>query len=600
MANIADVFSHIYTTEMNLNSVPTKNGQIILCVDSGKLYIDHNTTRIETTDIIKVENEAALPLAPLDKIYMAQDSGKLYISFDNLWHVIATDVDINDAVRRYQATVDNETGTVSITDGTPVEDVRIGDEIVTPNGVYQKVKDGITTTGPADGSRIEVSGITSPAEVNGAYILTETENVWKHESADYWISSWNNAYYWMISAVDNAANPGSSLFYGYTASPSMPWEVTSWTSSSGATGTPVLENVASEQTVTDTIDLFEYASLPVKPENIVQSVNGNKPDASGNVTIETSSGGLTSVSVGNGLTGNGTSSAPVALDLSNYTGALNVTATSNAVIRGGTSGNYDITIGDSSHGVTVYAAQNNSTVSITSFGSTGNIDLNSANINVGGSSGSTKITLRSSNVSVEPTTGGGTFSVDVTSSGSVKFTAGSIYFNDNASNTAGGFAIVDDDGKLPSSILPESTIDLSNYEAPGAISLNAAISGAALHLDSTGAQLEGDNSVTIQSGNGIHLREVTGLYLNEAGLNQPEGLAQLGPDGKLPVSIIPSTSPSWTKQTISQSNFSTDDSTYGGKYMELDGICSVEVYAADGYKVEFDVKCDCTGNKTRV
>ena len=33
--------------------------------------------------------------------------------------------------------------------------------------------------------------------------------------------------------------------------------------------------------------MFEYASLPIEPENIVQSVNGNKPDANGNVAIET-------------------------------------------------------------------------------------------------------------------------------------------------------------------------------------------------------------------------------------------------------------------------------------------------------------------------
>ena len=93
----------------------------------------------------------------------------------------------------------------------------------------------------------------------------------------------------MISAVEDAANPGSSLFYGYMASQAMPWEVTSWTSSSGAAGTPVVENTPVEQVITNTIDLFEYASLPVEPENIVQSVNGNKPDASGNVTIEAGS-----------------------------------------------------------------------------------------------------------------------------------------------------------------------------------------------------------------------------------------------------------------------------------------------------------------------
>ena len=193
---------------------------------------------------------------------------------------------LENAVRIYDATVEEETGVVTITDGTQVSELAIGDEIRTPDGVYQKIKNNITTTGSADGSRIEVSGITTPAEANGFYILTETDRKWKHESANYWISSWNNAYYWMISAIEDAANPGSSLFYGYTASSSMPWEVTSWTSSSGAAGTPVLENAQVEQVTTNTIDLFEYASLPVEPENIVQSVNGTKPDASGNVTIE--------------------------------------------------------------------------------------------------------------------------------------------------------------------------------------------------------------------------------------------------------------------------------------------------------------------------
>lgn len=448
---------------------------------------------------------------------------------------------LDNAVHIYDATVDAETGVITITDGTQVSELAIGDEIRTPDGVYQKVKDSITTGSPANGTRIEVSGITNPVEANGVYVL-QSENVWKHETENYWITVFSSSgWYWMISNKSNPANPSESLFYASTTTsePGNPWDVTGWDSMPVTSGTPVLENVASEQTVTDTIDLFEYASLPVEPENIVQSVNGNKPDASGNVTIETSSGGLTSVATGDGLTGDGTAGDPITLDLSNYsvesdinlqtsgthsvklskgicgitisdditlksinesialgvgiiynnnpqntagglavvesngklpssiipestvdlsnyTGALNITATSNASIRGGTSGNYDITIGDSSHGVTVYAAQNNPTVSITSFGSSGNIDLNSTNINVGGSSGSTKITLKSSNVSVEPSTGPGTFSVDVTSSGSVKFTAGNIYFNNNASNTAGGFAIVGSEGKLPASIIPVS------------------------------------------------------------------------------------------------------------------------------------------------
>ena len=451
---------------------------------------------------------------------------------------------LENAVRIYDATVAEETGVITITDGTQVSELAIGDEIRTPDGVYQKTKDDITTGSiPDDGSHILISGCTDPTAVNGMYVATGEPNTWKNETGNYWISKLDGygGPWWFIASSQAPANPGaSSIHYRAIAAIAQnPWDANF--TPSHAAGAISVQKYSDLVSKTDTIDLFEYASLPVEPKNIVQSVNGNKPDASGNVTIETSSGGLTSVSVGNGLTGNGTSSSPVTLDLSNYstesdislytagpysvslfkglygitidttgitlksenvsialgvnityndnpqnmaggfaivesngklpnsilpestvdlsnyTGALNITATSNAFIRGGTSGNYDITIGDSSHGVTVYAAQNNPTVSLTSFGSGGNIDLNSANINVGGSSGATKITLKSSNVSVEPTTGGGTFSVDVTSSGSVKFTAGNIYFNDNAGNTAGGFAIVGEDGKLPSSIIPVSS-----------------------------------------------------------------------------------------------------------------------------------------------
>ena len=198
---------------------------------------------------------------------------------------------LDNAVRIYDATVDAETGVITITDGTQVADLAIGDEIRTPDGVYQKTKDSITTGSPANGTRIEVSGITNPVEANGVYVL-QSENVWKHETENYWITVFSSSgWYWMISNKSNPANPSESLFYAFTATsePGNPWDVTGWDSMPTTSGTPVLENVASEQTVTDTIDLFEYASTSVASSDIVQSVNGNKPDASGNVAIETGS-----------------------------------------------------------------------------------------------------------------------------------------------------------------------------------------------------------------------------------------------------------------------------------------------------------------------
>lgn len=85
MATIQDVFSHIYTTEAHLGEVPVKNGQIILCADSEKLYIDHGTTRVSTSDVVQVENQEALPLAPLDKFYITQDTKDIFFYINGTW-----------------------------------------------------------------------------------------------------------------------------------------------------------------------------------------------------------------------------------------------------------------------------------------------------------------------------------------------------------------------------------------------------------------------------------------------------------------------------------------------------------------------------------
>ena len=439
-----------FNTVMNDIFLKPQNGAGTLFIDAMDIQLNECGLN-QPTGLVQLTPEGKIPT----ELYDAGGSG--------------TEIDINAMVRIYDATVDAETGVVTITDGTQVADLRIGDEIRTPDGVYQKIKDNITTTGSADGTRIEVSGITNPADANGVYILTETEKVWKHESADYWISQWTSQEsesFWLIANTSSPSNPGMAIFIGPGSSSSMPWEMSDWSAMNGS-GSPVLENASTEQTITDTLALFEYASLPVEPENIVQSVNGNKPDASGNVTIETSSGGLTSVAVGNGLTGNGTSSSPIKFDLSR------------AVME---------------HDCDINAQGRRFSVSL----------LNEVEISA------TSISLTSD--SLELITGPVNIFIQ---EDSLFIDASQILLNRHNQNAAGGFAVVGEDGKLPSSILPAM-------------------------------------------------------------------------------------SQTWTKAALNQSDFSTTDDTYGGSYKELDGICSVEVYDADGYKVEFDVKCDFTGNKTRV
>ena len=321
----------------------------------------------------------------------------------------------NTTVRIYDATVEGETGVITITDGTQVSELAIGDEIRTPDGVYQKTKDDITTGSiPDDGSHILISGCTDPTAVNGMYVATGEPNTWKNETGNYWISKLDGygGPWWFIASSQAPANPGaSSIHYRAIAAIAQnPWDANF--TPSHAAGAISVQKYSDLVSKTDTIDLFEYASLPVEPKNIVQSVNGNKPDASGNVTIETSSGGLTSVSVGNGLTGNGTSSSPIKLDLSN------------AVMEHNCAIN--------AQGYT-FIVENLSTASIQT------IDIN---LTV-----SSEFSLYFPNYAI---------GVTINAEGiDIRTTA--ILLNAHSQNTAGGFAIVGEDGKLPASIIPVSS-----------------------------------------------------------------------------------------------------------------------------------------------
>lgn len=595
MASVADVFAHIYTTENELNSVAVKNGQIILCTDSGKLYIDHVSTRIGISDIIQVENYDALPLAPLDKFYLTRDNGKIYIYVNDRWSLISLDTDINDAVLRYPATVNSESGVVVITDGTPVTDVRIGDEIVTSDGVYKKVKDSVTIDQPPNGTRIKLSGLTFPEDINGTFIL-QSEDVWKHESHEYWILKYSNS--WLITWTQTPPTKQNSYYYS-RGGESDPWSVTTWYEFDGS-GRPALENIGSTITITDTLDLFEYASLT---PDVVKSVNGVVPDDKGLVTLPdatTEVSGLLSatdktkldslstetpemsVTVGAGLSGKGTSDTPLTLNLSSY--------------------------------------QTNTSISLTS--TAGAVQM---------ISNTSESALYSSNAFVKA-------NIDI-----IEMKGNHLKFNSNDENTAGGLLVIGADGKIPTSLY-DATIDLSDYQTNGPIKLTTTsntgdgsgditittseniilkggnydkieIGNATMHITSEAAVLINGQSGFVFQRNGTDVISESSGYLtisdndinltgnlryNGASVNTSNGLVQLDGTGKILASQLPEMTQSWTKVTINQSNFSTDDNTYGGKYMELDGICSVEVYDADGYKVEFDVKCDFTNSKTRV
>ena len=318
------------------------------------------------------------------------------------------------------------------------------------------------------------------------------------------------------------------------------------------------------------------------------------------------------------------------VDLSAYNGLVGITTTGVSSISNGASGNYKFTLGITSNGVIL--TEDGSTRSIT-VRSMERIHLDGGKIDISGSSvgilSAGKLDLASSQ---------GNIILDAQDSvdANIEMHGTGILWNGAALNTANGLVTLNGSGKIPVSLY-DVTVDLTDYSVSENISIRTTGSSSTLTLDGKtinignpnanqvfiqglGVSLKcGEDSVYISGGTATttivatekfyvncpgefeSVNFLSNVQINNHDLNTAQGLVQLDANGKVPESLLPEIgNASWTKVTLNQADFATEDITYGGSYKELDGICSVEVYDADGYKVEFDVKCDFTGMKTRI
>lgn len=754
MATIQDVFSHIYTTEAHLGDVAVKNGQIILCTDSEKLYIDHGTTRVGVADIVQVENYDALPLAPLDKLYITKDTGDIFFYINGAWKKLTNVISDYTAFEVYATDTEIAAGSVDdVTGLTYAEAVPAGmthhfalrTDVAASKAAEADVVvdwgDGVRETF-ADAYGVDTQDWESDREViyrmrhtyaaPGRYIVTIS-------GKDYWnfcspVEDVGSGEY-ILSRVFDVDLPVASCVTNLTMA-------CRWAQKLLRVRIPTgLDLFANRHNVTflfkgcrnlvEAIGMktkFRYArdvscmfedcdnltttdfELPVevlKPTGYQRvyfgcgklavdintllpktgfanrkvdlystfyncaALTGTVPadilwrDSSKLWSAEAAFGGCSDAIRAQVPTSwGGTSTDEIISDLPVAKLSLNGTLpnTANGLVMLNASGKVDSSLLPEQAATNIDNYTSNNTIKLTS--TAGAVDLISNTGEVGLYSGST------SHIKANVDT--------------IELTATTLSFNGNDQNVAGGIAVIDKStGKLPESILPEiAGTDLSNYvggvdiTATGAtyirngqtgdyalligmdqyyglnitntsskeITLAATLDGegtinlvaptlkmkttltgthffaydadhiSVIHgteVDLTGGSSSlsihnGLSMIVAKGGFGINasgkniLLTCDQLYLNNHRLNSANGLVQLNDSGKVPTNLLPEMSQSWTKQTISQSSFTTDDSTYGGKYMELNGICSVEVYDADGYKVEFDVKCDFTGMKTRI
>lgn len=722
MATIQDVFSHIYTTEAHLGDVAVKNGQIILCVDSEKLYIDHGTTRVSTSDVVYVENEAALPLAPLDKFYITQDTGDIFFYLNGEWkklndtfrdytafEVYANDTIISPGEHEVLGTITVEipvqmTETFALRTTTPEAD---SDVVVDwGDGTIQKVKDG------------EHGGYTGP-DGEGRYIAKMTHTY--GTAGKYTVKVYGHDYFCLSHAPSHVSDASNMQCRILADDLPIASHLTNLTAFAYGTLKLVTVQCASYKYLHRTTN---HAQMFTNDKNLL-SVTGFEDlvmisrGAEGcfqfceNMHTCDFNGVLCSnnpramyamyqncyalsVDIGkffptkfvsralnftntfthmHAMTGTidpnqfwgdpnidwqgfsncfygcpeairsqvptswgGTSSTEIVGDLPVAKLSLNGTLpnTANGLLMLNASGKVDSSFLPPQAAVNIDNYTSNNTIKLTS--TAGAVDLISNTGEVGLYSGST------SHIKANVDT--------------IELTATTLSFNGNDQNVAGGIAVIDKStGKLPASIVPETagSVDLSAYNGlvgittTGASAISNGASGEykfTLGTNNNGVILTEDGStksVTVRSTKRIYLDggeisivgypfkihsngklelsssqgniilnaqdsadaniEIhgTGILWNGAALNTAHGLVQLDASGTVPKSLLPEIgNASWTKVILNQADFATEDTTYGGSYKELDGICGVEVYDVDGYKVEFDVKCDFTNNKTRI
>lgn len=712
MATIQDVFSHVYTTEANLSSVAVKHGQIILCVDSEKLYIDHGTTRVSTSDVVQVENQEALPLAPLDKFYITKDTGDVYFYINDVWKKLTDTITDYTAFKVYaHDTVIPAGEHNSVLDGIVAVEIPAGmtHEFIIRSQQNKDLQDVMVNWGDGTITSLKDDDVPWKNAGDRRYTLTHTYSavgtytvkvygttffgIW-HSSKDNllyealvsylpvsshhhnlggflqgsqhltWLSCPLYIWHGKSSAVNTCAGCHNLLSaYGFSALGPMNacWGIFNDCINLAETDFVFPSHVdaydgyklafcncsklerslkdffpakgfsakkldfsqtfynATLVTWDDSVAQQLWKDPTIEWVNVSQVFEGCSDDVRSHVP--TSWGGTSTEEVVGNL--------PVAkLSLNGY--APN---TANGLVILNAQGKVDgALLPETAIDLSNY--NQNATIKLTSTAGAVNLISNT-----------TEAALYSGTAYVKANVG------------SVELQGTNLKFNNNVQNTAGGVVVVDSStGKIPASVVPETagSVDLSAYNGlvgittTGASAISNGASGEykfTLGTNSNGVILTEDGStrtVTVRSikqiyleGGGISIvgypfkihsngklelsssqdniilnaqnsvdanieMHGTGILWNGAALNTAGGLVQLGADGKVPSSMLPEMTQSWAKVTINQSSFATSDGTYGGSYYELDGICSVEVYDADGYKVEFDVKCDFTGNKTRV
>ena len=94
------LFKPIEVIYSRLSEVPIKHGQVIFCTDTNDIFLDSSDgSRVHMTDVIKLRTEEereALFVPLIGKIYLVEETNKLYKHNGTDWETISIDISIDD------------------------------------------------------------------------------------------------------------------------------------------------------------------------------------------------------------------------------------------------------------------------------------------------------------------------------------------------------------------------------------------------------------------------------------------------------------------------------------------------------------------------
>lgn len=170
-----------------LSEVPISHGQVIFCTDTNDIFLDSSDgSRVHMTDVIKLKTEEereALFVPLIGKIYLVEETNKLYKHNGAEWETISIDISIDDNTIPYSQLVP---GTLE-KKGVGYAPRTLGTAVYLDDGVTvtEKIKELENNKLVSFKSSVTINNITTTIPINIQQYNKDTDTLFVYQNSVY-------------------------------------------------------------------------------------------------------------------------------------------------------------------------------------------------------------------------------------------------------------------------------------------------------------------------------------------------------------------------------------------------------------------------------